>query len=207
MNNDENNINNEEEDLIIETVPFAPDDILEPAIRYVASTEDGDELSTKDVTKKLREELKACRQEKEEYLTGWQRAKADYVNLKKELEGHHLNTSIVAKEKMMNNLLPAIDSFDIAFKNKEAWEKVDKDWRTGVEYIYTGLMNGFADSGIEKIDKVGVKFDPNLHHSITVVPTDKEEEDHTVESIIQVGYKIGDRVIRPARVNVFEFIK
>lgn len=52
---------------------------------YVESTEDGDALSSKDFTKKLREELKVLRKEKEEYLTGWQRAKADYVNLQKRI--------------------------------------------------------------------------------------------------------------------------
>ena len=182
-------------------------------VEFVDSTEEGEALPTKDVVKKLREELKACRKEKEEYLTGWQRAKADYVNLKKELDESHGRSSILSKEKMMNNLIPALDSFDMAFQNKESWDKVDKNWRTGVEYIYTQLMNGLSDSGIEKIDKVGVKFDPSLHHSIEAIKTDDESKDHTVEKVIQVGYKIGDlpaqagRVIRPARVNIYEFKK
>ena len=106
---------------------------------------------------------------------------------------------------MARNLLPAIDSFDMAFANKEAWEKVDSNWRIGVEYIYTQFMNGLSDSGIEKIDKVGVSFDPNFHQSISSVSTDIKDRDHTIESIIQAGYKIGDRVIRPARVNIFEY--
>ena len=105
------------------------------------------------------------------------------------------------------NLMPALDSFDIAFQNKESWEKVDPNWRMGVEYIYSQFMTGLADSGIEKIDQIGVKFDPNLHHSISAVETEKEELDHTIESIIQVGYKIGERVVRPARVNIYEYKK
>lgn len=176
-------------------------------VTYVESTEDGDVLPTKDITKQLREEIKNLRKEKEEYLTGWQRAKADYINLKKELDSSHLNSSIFAKEKMARNLMPVLDSFDMAFANKEVWEKVDQNWRTGVEYIYTQLLNGLSDSGIEKIDKVGIPFDPNLHQSINAVPTDKEEQDHTIESIVQVGYKIGERVVRPARVNIYEFKK
>jgi len=171
---------------------------------YVESTEDGEALSSKDFTKKLREELKVLRKEKEEYLTGWQRAKADYVNLQKELESVRMSSSVIAKEKMANNLMPALDSFDMAFSNKEAWEKVDKNWRVGVEYIYSQFMTGLANSGIEKIDQIGVPFDPSLHHSISAVPTEKESQDHTIESIIQVGYRIGERVIRPARVNIYE---
>ena len=176
-------------------------------LAFVDSTEDGEALPTKDITKKLREELKTCRKEKEEYLTGWQRAKADYINLQKELDSTRLNISIVAREKMARNLMPALDSFDMAFQNKESWEKVDPNWRMGVEYIYSQFMTGLADSGIEKIDQIGVKFDPNLHHSISAVETEKEEQDHTIESIIQVGYKIGERVVRPARVNIYEYKK
>jgi molecular chaperone GrpE len=194
MNNDEE-VKNQEKEEHFEDLTF------------VDSTEDGEALPVKDVAKKLREELKNCRKEKEEYLTGWQRAKADYVNLQKELDSTRSNVSIIAREKMARNLMPALDSFDMAFQNKESWEKVDPNWRMGVEYIYSQFMTGLADSGIEKIDQVGVKFDPNLHHSISAVPTEKEEQDHTVESVIQVGYKIGDRVVRPARVNIYEYKK
>jgi molecular chaperone GrpE len=117
------------------------------------------------------------------------------------------NTSLITKEKIVESLLPSIDSFDMAMANKEAWESVDKNWRTGVEYIYQQIISGLSDVGVEIIDKTGIKFDPNLHQSIESVPTDDESKDHTIEKIIQAGYKIGDRVIRPARVNIFEYKK
>ncbi len=173
-------------------------------VTFVDSTEDGDALPTKDVVGKLRADLKQARSDKEEYLTGWQRAKADYINLQKEMDQVRANTSVVTKEKIVENLLPSIDSFDMAMANKEAWEKVDPNWRTGVEYIYQQIMNGLADSGVERIDKVGIAFDPNLHQSIESVPTDDQSQDHTVAKVIQAGYKIGDRVVRPARVNIYE---
>ena len=172
-------------------------------VTFVDSTEDGDALPTKDVVGKLRADLKQARSDKEEYLTGWQRAKADYINLQKEMDQVRANTSVVTKEKIVENLLPSIDSFDMAMANKEAWEKVDPNWRTGVEYIYQQIMNGLADSGVERIDKVGIAFDPNLHQSIESVPTDDQSQDHTVAKVIQAGYKIGDRVVRPARVNIY----
>ena len=188
---------------------YKNDEINENAdeISYIPSTEEGEPVPTKDVIKKLREELSACRKEKEEYLTGWQRAKADYINLQKELDSSRLTVSIHTKEKMLKNLLPVLDSFDMAFANKESWEKVDKDWRTGVEYIYTQLMNGLAESGIEKIDKIDVAFNPALHQSIDTVPTEDRQKDHTIEKILQVGYQTGDRVIRPARVIIYEYTK
>jgi molecular chaperone GrpE len=174
-------------------------------ITFVDSTEDGDALPTKDVVGKLRADLKQARADKEEYLTGWQRAKADYVNLQKELNLVRANSSVLAKERMTENLLPTLDSFDMAFANKEAWESVDKNWRMGIEYIFQQFTTNLADSGVERIDKVGVPFDPNLHESIESIPTTDQSKDHTVEKVLQAGYKIGERIVRPARVNIFEF--
>jgi molecular chaperone GrpE len=184
-------------------------------LEFVESTEDGEALPEKDVSKKIREELKVCRKEKEEYLTGWQRAKADYINLQKELEIARINGSIFAKEKMAEKLLPALDSFEVAFANKEHWEKIDKDWQDGITSIYQQFISGLASSGIEKIDEAEVPFDPNIHQSISVVPTEDEAKDHTVEKILHTGYKMGDpsnssgqdRVIRPAKVTIYEYKK
>lgn len=174
-------------------------------INVEPSTEDGDSLPTKDVVGNLRSDLKKVRAEKEEYLTGWQRAKADYINLQKEMNQVRANTSLVTKEKIVESLLPSIDSFDMAMANKEAWESVDKNWRTGVEYIYQQIITGLSNSGVEIIDKVGILFDPNLHQSIESITTEEESKDHTIEKVIQAGYKIGDRVIRPARVTIYEY--
>lgn len=174
-------------------------------LTFVDSNEDGESLPTKDVVKKLREEIKTLRKEKEEYLTGWQRAKADYVNLQKELDLARVNVSILTKEKMVNKLLPALDSFEMAFSNKEHWEKIDKDWQDGITSIYQQIISGLEKSGIEKIYEIEIPFDPNIHQSISIVETDDEEKDHTVEKVLQVGYKIGDRIIRPAKVTIFEY--
>ena len=176
-------------------------------LEFVESTEDGEALPDKDTLKKLREELKTCRKEKEEYLTGWQRAKADYINLQKELESTRINASILTKEKMVEKLLPAFDSFEMAFANREHWEKVDEKWRKGVESIHQQFLSSLEKSGVETIDKVEVPFDPSIHQSISIVETDDEKKDHTVEKVFQVGYKIGDRIIRPAKVTIFEYKK
>ncbi len=176
-------------------------------LEFVESTEDGEILPTKDVAKKLREEIKTLRKDKEEYLTGWQRAKADYVNLQKELDLARINIAILTKEKMVEKLLPALDSFDMAFSNKEHWEKIDKDWQDGITSIYQQILSGLEKSGIEKIDENGVPFDPSIHQSISIIETDEEKKDHTVANVLQVGYKIGERVIRPAKVTIFEHKK
>ncbi|MFA6514959.1 MAG: nucleotide exchange factor GrpE [Candidatus Paceibacterota bacterium] len=176
-------------------------------VTFVESTEDGEVLPTKDVAKKLREQIKTLQKEKEEYLTGWQRAKADYVNLQKELDSARVNIAILTKEKMTENLLPALDSFEMAFSNKEHWEKIDKDWQDGITSIYQQFLSGLSNSGITKIDQEEIPFDPSVHQSISVVETTEKSKDHTVEKILQVGYKIGERVIRPAKVTIYEYKK
>lgn len=207
MKDEENNNIIEPEDRLMPVCDETTIVSDEPDMTYVETTEDGDDLPTKDVTKKLREELKTARKEKEEYLTGWQRAKADYVNLQKELDLARMNVSILTKEKMVDKLLPALDSFEMAFSNKEHWEKIDKDWQNGITSIYQQLISGLEKSGIEKIYEIEVPFDPSIHQSISVVDTDDQDKDHTVEKVLQVGYKIGERVIRPAKVTIYEYKK
>jgi molecular chaperone GrpE len=173
-------------------------------VTFIESAEDGDLLPSKDIIRKLREELKNCKKEKEDYLVGWQRAKADYINLQKDYGESNIKNSIIVKEKFLRNLLPALDSFDVAFANKESWESVDKNWRMGMEYIYQQFVSGLLDSGIERIDKENILFDPFIHESVELITTDDKSKDHIISKIIQTGYKIGDKIIRPARVNVFE---
>lgn len=209
---DDNNIKDEliDDSIQSEIIPSSENseiNEIEDDVSFVDSTEDGEALPTKDIVKKLKEELKVCRKEKEEYLTGWQRAKADYINLQRDHGESHTRSSVITKEKFMNNILPALDSFDIAFTNKENWEKVDKNWRIGVEYIYTQLIKGLEDAGVEKIDKVDIVFDPSIHESIEIIETDDENKDHKIERIVQTGYKIGHKIIRPAKVNIYEFKK
>ena len=175
-------------------------------VTFVESTEDGDALPTKDIVGKLRADLKKVREEKEEYLTGWQRAKADYVNLQKEADVKFSRGKEIGIEELADSLFPALDAFDMAMSNKEAWEAVDKNWRQGIEYIHSKFLQALADNNVTAIGKVGEKFDPMLHESIESISIDDESKDHTIEKVIQAGYKIGERVIRPARVNVYEKI-
>lgn len=176
-------------------------------ISFVDSTEDGEELPTRDIVKKLREEINTLRKEKEEYLTGWQRAKADYVNLQKdeEIKRKELRSFVIIG--LVEDLLPTLDSFDMAFGNKDSWEKIDKNWRIGVEHIYNQLINTLESYGVSKVGEVGNTFDHHLHEAIETIDTTDEKKDHTIAFITQFGYKIGDRIIRPARVKVYGYTK
>ncbi len=165
--------------------------------------DDGEE-DLKKTLKKLRVDLKEAKKEKEEYLTGWQKERAGFVNYRKEEADRAVNFKNIVQEGILTDFISVLDSFDMAFANKEAWEKVDKNWRQGVEYIHQQILKVLADYGVVPIDsKIGDKFDPNLHQSIETIDTEDKEKDHTIASIIQAGYKIGDRVLRASRVNVF----
>src|SRR3989338_2423174 len=179
-------------------------DSVEPEVVEFEFNEDGEE-DLKKTLKKLREDLKVSKKEKEEYLTGWQKERADFANYKKNEEDRKAMVSEAMRERILTRFLGVIDSFNIAFANKEAWEKVDENWRKGIEYIYAQMNTIFEEYGIKEIGEVGENFDPNIHQSIEVKQTDQKEQNHKVSEVIQKGYKLGDRVIRAARVNVFEY--
>ena len=187
----------QDQEVISEELEVDEDDIVE-----FVYNEDGEE-DLKATLKKLRKDIKDARKEKAEYLDGWQRAKADYQNYKN-AEGERLVPYATStKKRLIDSLVPALDSFDMAMSNKEAWEKVDQNWRTGVEYIYNQFLTSLGENGVSTIDKMDVSFDPNLHQSIETLDTDDESKDHIIAKIIQKGYKMGDRIIRPARVVVY----
>ncbi|MDO8660001.1 MAG: nucleotide exchange factor GrpE [Candidatus Parcubacteria bacterium] len=166
--------------------------------------EDGEE-DLKKTLKKLRGDLKLVQKEKEEYLTGWQKERAEFANYKKGEEDRKAMFSESMRERILTKFLTVIDSFNMAFTNKESWEKVDEGWRKGVEYIYSQMNGIFEEYGVKSIGEIGETFDPNIHQSIETTETEKKELDHTVSSVTQKGYQLGERVLRPARVNVYEF--
>jgi len=168
--------------------------------------DDGEE-DLKKTLKKFRANLKSCQKEKEEYLTGWQKERADFINYKKQEDERKAIFSEAMRERILMRFLTVLDSFDMAFANREAWEKVDENWRKGVEYIHAQMNTIFEEFGVKPIGAVGENFDPSIHQSIEVIATDKKENDHKVAEVTQRGYKLGERVIRPARVNIFEYIE
>jgi molecular chaperone GrpE len=157
--------------------------------------------------KKLEEELVICRKEKQEYLDGWQRSKADFINARKRDEEDRKNILKYAEANIISELIPTLDAFDMAMMNKEVWEKADKNWRTGIEYIYSQLKGTLESRGLQKIDPTGADFDPNLHHSVAVVKTDSAENDGKVLEVVAYGYSLNGKIIREAQVKVGELVK
>ena len=173
-------------------------------LEFVETDAMGDELKDKAKIKQLREDLKKAQAESSEHLTALQRSRADYVNLKKENDEIRDIVKNKTTERVITEFLPVIDSFDMAMANTDAWNAVDANWRVGVEYIYNQFKTTLENNNITAIDSVNVEFDPNFHEPMKTEETEDSSLDHKVKQIIQKGYKMGDKVIRPARVVVYK---
>jgi molecular chaperone GrpE len=148
-----------------------------------------------DAIKKLKEKLKEAEAKSKEYLDGWQRAQADFVNLRKRDEEAKSEFIKFANMSLVEQLIPVLDSFNIALAQG----------RQDFEPLYNQLIGVLNASGLEEIKALGETFNPREHEALGTASTDKPEEDHKVLEVLQAGYKLNGRVIRPAKVKVGEF--
>ncbi|MFC1731745.1 nucleotide exchange factor GrpE [candidate division KSB1 bacterium] len=163
-----------------------------------------DSISVPEKIKKIQKKLKECEKERQEYLNGWQRARADSVNREKETTLEREKAVSRAETRVFTELFPILDSFDMAFSNKELWEKVDKDWRVGIEHIFTQATGIFEQAGISVISAEG-EYDPHLHEPIKTEEVEVEGDDGRILKVIQKGYQKEDIVLRPAKVIIGKF--
>lgn len=172
--------------------------------------EDNTEVMGADFQKKysaLKGKVKELEAKATEYLNGWQRDKADFINLRKKDEEAKKQVVAYAKEDLINELIPVLDSFESAMKNKEAWSKVEQNWRVGVEYIASQLNQSLENNGLKKVYPLGQSFDHTRDEAIEMVPTEDESQDGVVVEVVQTGYMLGDRLVRPPKVKVGEYKK
>lgn len=146
---------------------------------------------------KMREELSACRKEKQEYMDGWQRSKADYVNLLKRFENERTSTKQAGVVKAVEILLPAFDALE---RSKE-----HGDLPSGFLAIAKQLESGFASLGLEELGKVSEQFNPAFHEALGQDAAESAETDNTITAVLEKGWRIGEYVIRPAKVRVAQF--
>lgn len=182
----------------------------EEEITFEEETDSDQAAPQKDLAekvKKLKAELESVKKEKQEYLDGWMRMKADMANLKSREENERKEFIKFAKEGVVEEMLQVLQSFDMAFANKEAWGKVDANWRAGVEYIYKQFRDVLESHGLTELNPIGQTFDPVTSEAIEHVAVTDEKQDHTVVEVVGKGYKLHDKVLKPARVKVGEFKK
>ena len=163
--------------------------------------EEGIEL--KDKLKRLRDDLKNTEKEKAEYLAGWQRERADFVNYKKDNNQTLINSIELTKNDILSEFLGVLDSFDLALGSPQ-WVDLPPDWQKGMKSIYSQFWSTFKEYGVSEIDSTGA-FDPSSHEAIRTVETENKEEDGKIAKAINKGYKIKDKILRVAKVEVFKY--
>ncbi|XOB41857.1 MAG: nucleotide exchange factor GrpE [Candidatus Nealsonbacteria bacterium] len=158
--------------------------------------EEKKELSLKELKKKLEESQKL----KDEYLAGWQRSRADLLNYKKEEMERIGEILKYAGEGLILKILPILDNFDLIEKKLPENLKNDENIR-GILKVKTQMQDFLKSQGVEVIESLGKKFDPNFHELIKEIEL-KGKESGTIIEEVQKGYLIHSKVLRPARVRV-----
>ncbi len=159
------------------------------------------EESVNESIRRLKLKLKEAEKKSADYLTGWQRAQADFINYRKREEEEKKIFLKFASEPVVLDVVGVTDSFDQAFNSKD-WEKVDKNWRDGVVLIYNQLKKALEKNGVETDDPIGQDFNPARHLALEMVKVEKKEDEGKIVDVIQKGYLLNGKVIRPAKVRV-----
>lgn len=135
----------------------------------------------------------------QEHLAGWQRARADYENLHREMERRLLRASEKGKESLLVELFPVIDYFDAAAAHLP--EKLrDHPWAQGMLQVHQAFRQFLTDAGVIAIGETGMMVDPTLHE--VVEKETSVQPAGVVTTVVAHGYMRADRVLRPAKVRV-----
>jgi len=137
---------------------------------------------------------------KDKYL----RLAAEYDNFKKRSVKERTETWQRAQADLVQRLVDALD--DLArFAQVDPAQTDAKTIHDGVDMVERKMWKALDAAGVTRVDQVGVAFDPHVHEAVTTRPADHPAKDHTVGAILQPGYRMGDALIRPARVIVLQW--
>jgi len=159
----------------------------------------------KDRTEKLKAQIKDLQKKNAEIMDAWQRDKAEFINTRKRDEGDKAEFLKFAKADLISEIIPALDSFDNAMRNKEAWEKVDANWRIGIEYIRTQLLNSLQNHGLKVINPIGEMYNSSRDEALETVKVDDKKDDGKILDVVQVGYELNGKEVRAPKVRVAHF--
>jgi molecular chaperone GrpE len=143
----------------------------------------------------------------DEYLEGWKRAQADYQNLKKDSEREKIAFAKYANERLLSNLLPALDQFDLALRHlpdtsdlPEEERKKWENWLVGMKAVGSLWEQAAKEAGLERIPADG-SFDPSIHEAVSEEASE-EKESGSILRVIQEGWMLHGKVLRPTKVVV-----
>ncbi len=157
------------------------------------------------MTPDLKKKFEDCQKKRDEYLAGWQRARADFLNYKKEEMERIGKLLKYANENLILKILPILDNFEKAEKEIPE-DKKNNQFLEGLLQIKTQFKDFLKNQGIEEIKVVGKEFDPNFMEAVEVMEPASAEasagKSGAILEEIQKGYKLHGKVIRPAKVKV-----
>jgi molecular chaperone GrpE len=149
--------------------------------------------TTDDLARQLEEE----REKAQSYLASWQRAAADYQNFKRRVEQEREDLTRLTSAALIINVLPLVDDLERALQNVDS-HLAGLTWVDGIRLIYRKFQAMLESVGVKEIEADGQTFDPAYHEAVAF----GEGEDGKVISVVQKGYALGGRVIRPAMVVI-----
>ncbi|MEK7138033.1 MAG: nucleotide exchange factor GrpE [Patescibacteria group bacterium] len=150
-----------------------------------------------DPNSDLEEKLAKAEKDRDEYLAGWQRAKADFINYKKEELARLEEMAKYGNEDFIRELITVMDNFDLGLAALEKSGPVEK----GIYMIRSQIEDILKRRGLEKIPvSIGDQFNPS--HSEAIVEVESEKPPETIVEIIEPGYKLNEKIIRPTRVKI-----
>ena len=161
----------------------------------VAESENTEQLSAEIEALKTR--LAEAESKTSEYRDSWMRSQAEFQNYKKRLERDNELTYVSMKGDIIKKILPVLDDLERALQNRPS----DNAWANGIDLIARKMQNILDSEGIKRIEAEGTEFDPKFHEAISHEPADGVKSGFVI-SVVQNGYMLGDRVIRPALVRV-----
>jgi molecular chaperone GrpE len=159
------------------------------------TSEDVEQLSAEIGS--LKKQLAEAASKTSDYKDSWLRSQADFQNYKKRLERDNEMMYTSMKGDIIKKVLPALDDLERALQNRRA----EDPWADGIELIARKLQNMLESEGVKRIEALGVEFDPNFHEAISHEPANGAKSGHVI-GVVQNGYMLGERVIRPALVRV-----
>ena len=182
----------ESQEEVIEAV--SADEVAEEAVESIVEAETTAEID------QLKTDLEQAQVKATEYLDGWQRSMAEFANYKKRIEREQAVNQQLAKANVIKRFLELFDDLDRAIKNRPETEDA-AGWAAGFELINRKFQSYLQNEGVEQIETQGQFFDPTLHEAISQEDHPDLESGQIIDEV-QKGYRIGDRVLRPARVRV-----
>jgi len=143
------------------------------------------------------DELASVTRERDEYLDALQRLKAEFENYRKRVAREQSDLVTRASERLVKELLPVLDDLERALE--AAAEHEEAKLEDGVRLVHRALADALAKEGLVEVETAGA-FDPHTHEALLAQPSDEAEG--AIIQVLQKGYRLGDRVLRPARVVV-----